>query len=143
MASTGRSPTPVQSGNFEDEVDFGGSEPSSPRSTEDDKSHNSTPTAQSCQGSSGKQAAAETSKPVAIKGIILVSEAFTEINAGLVIVLASRHRSPIPESELVDPDRDPDELATIASSATVTMLTASYRPPNRPVILKQLFLVDC
>ena len=117
MASTGRSPTPVQSGNFEDEVDFGGSEPSSPHSTEDEKSHNSTPTAQSCQGLTDKQAAAETSKPIAIKGIILVSEAFTEINAGLVIVLASRHRSPIPESDLVDPDRDPDELATIASSA--------------------------
>ena len=55
--------------------------------------------------------------PVANKGIILVSEAFTEINAGLVIVLASRHRSPIPESDLVDPDRDPDEHAAIASTA--------------------------
>ena len=110
MASTGRSPTPAQSGNFEDEVDFGGSEPSSPHPTEgeNERSHNSTPTAQSCQGSTDKQAAAETSKPVAIKGIILVSEAFTEINAGLVIVLASRHRSPIPESDLVDPDRDPE-----------------------------------
>ena len=70
MASTGRSPTPVQSGNFEDEVDFGGSEPSSPHSTEDDKSHNSTPTAQSCQGSTDKQAAAETSKPVAITWLV-------------------------------------------------------------------------
>ena len=113
-----------------------------PTEGEDERSHNSTPTAQSCQESTDKQAAAETSKPVTIKGIILVSEAFTEINAGLVIVLASRHRSPIPESDLVDPDRDPDELATIAST-TVTMLTATYRPPNRPVILKQLSLVDC
>ena len=32
-------------------------------------------------------------------------------------MLASRHRSPILESDLVDPDRDPDELATIASRA--------------------------
>jgi len=80
-------------------------------------------------------ATAEISKPVATKGIILVNEAFTEINAGLVIVLASRHRRPIPESDLVDPDRDPDELATIAST-TVTMLTATYRPPK-------LSLVDC
>ena len=52
-----------------------------------------------------------------IKVIILVSEAFTEINAGLVIVLASGHRSPIQESDLVDPERDTDELAAIASTA--------------------------
>ena len=118
MTSASRSLTPAQSGNFEDEVDFGGSEPSSPHPTEgeDERSHNSTPTAQSCHEATGKQAAAETSKPVTIKGIILVSEAFTEINAGLVIVLASRHRSPIPVADLVDPDRDPDELAAIASS---------------------------
>jgi len=54
---------------------------------------------------------------LANKGVILVSEAFTEINTGLVIVLASRHRSPIPESDLVDPDCNPDELAAIASTA--------------------------
>jgi len=33
------------------------------------------------------------------------------------IVLASGHRSPLLESELTDPERDPDELATIASKA--------------------------
>ena len=32
---------------------------------------------------------------VASKGVILVSEAFTEINAGLVIVLASGHQGPL------------------------------------------------
>ena len=32
-------------------------------------------------------------------------------------MLASGHRSPLLESELVDPERDPDELATIASKA--------------------------
>ena len=131
MASTGRSPTPAQSGNFEGEVDFGGSEPSSPHPTEgeDERSPNSTPTTQSCQGSTDKQAAAETSKPVAIKGIILVSEAFTEINAGLVVVLASQHRSPIPESDLVDPDRDPDELATIAYRDHVDSYLSTTQPP--------------
>ena len=43
MASAGRSPTPAQTGNFEDEVDFGGSEPSSPHPTEceEEKSRNS------------------------------------------------------------------------------------------------------
>ena len=119
MASAGRLPTPAQTENFEDEVDFGGSKPSSPHSTEskEEKSRNSTPTAQSCQGSADKRATAEISKPVVTKGIILVSEAFTEINAGLVIVLASRHRSPIPEADFIDPDRDPDELATTASTA--------------------------
>ena len=30
------------------------------------------------------------------KGVILVNETFTEINAGLVIVLASGHESPVP-----------------------------------------------
>ena len=32
-------------------------------------------------------------------------------------MLASGHRSPLLESELVDPERDPDELAAIASKA--------------------------
>ena len=45
--------------------------------------------------------------------------------------IAGQFQSP----DLVDPDRDPDELATIAST-TVTMLTATYRPPK-------LSLVDC
>ena len=34
------------------------------------------------------------------KGLILVSEAFTEINAGLVIVLASGHDPPVPPNVL-------------------------------------------
>jgi len=45
------------------------------------------------------------------KGVILVSEAFTEINAGLVIILASGHESPIAEADLADSNRDPDEIA--------------------------------
>ena len=77
----------------------------------------SSPTAQSCSGSPNKRSTIEAQQPVASKGVILVSEAFTEINAGLVIVLASGHRSPLLESELTDPERDPDELATIASKA--------------------------
>ena len=65
------------------------------------------------------------------KGIILVSEAFTEINAGLVIVLASGHRSPIQESDLVDPERDPDELAAIASRAYLSHVE-SYLSTTQP-----------
>ena len=97
--------------------------------------------AQSCQRSTDKRAAAEIPKPVANKDIILVSEAFTEINAGLVIVLASGHRSLIPESDLVDPDRDPDEL--LPARPAVAMLKATCRPPNRLVILKLPCPVDC
>ena len=51
------------------------------------------------------------------KGVILVSEAFTEINAGLVIILASGHVSPIAEADLADPNRDPDEIAALVVNA--------------------------
>ena len=114
-----RAPPPDATGNFEDEVDFGGSEPPSPHPTEREevKSGNSSPTAHSCSGSADKRVTLRAPQPAASKGVILVSEAFTEINAGLVIVLASGHRSPLLETELADPERDPDELATIASKA--------------------------
>jgi hypothetical protein len=51
------------------------------------------------------------------KGVILVSEAFTEINAGLVIVLKSGHTSPVPMSDLMDINRDLDELAITITEA--------------------------
>ena len=66
------------------------------------------------------------------KGVILVSEAFTEINAGLVIVLKSGHASPVLEADLLDDDRDPDELATIITSAYhrhVESYLATTSPP--------------
>ena len=91
------------------------------------------PTAQSCPGSTDKQATTEAQQPVASKGVILVSEAFTEINAGLVIVLASGHRSPLQESDLVDSERDPDELAAVASKAYfghVESYLATTQPPS-------------
>ena len=80
-ASDVRSPPPDPTGNFEDEVDFGGSEPSSshPTEKEAEKSSNLSPTAQSCPGSTDKQATTEVQQPVASRGVILVSEAFTEI----------------------------------------------------------------
>ena len=66
-ASAVRSPPPDHTGNIEDEVDFGGSEPSSPHPTEreEEKSSNSSPTAQSCPGSTDKRATTEAQKPVA------------------------------------------------------------------------------
>ena len=60
---------------------------------------------------------AETTAECRPKGVILVSEAFTEINAGLVIVLASGHKSPVPITVLEDSDTDPDELAHVITSA--------------------------
>ena len=100
---------------------------------EAEKSSNLSPTAQSCPGSTDKQATTEAQQPVASKGVILVSEAFTEINAGLVIVLASGHRSPLQESDLVDSERDPDELAAVASKAYfghVESYLATTQPPS-------------
>ena len=55
----------------------------------------------------------ETASACRPKGVILVSEAFTEINAGLVIVLASGHDSPVPVTALEDSDTDPDEIAHV------------------------------
>ena len=114
-----RAPSPDAACNFEDEVDFGGSDPPSPHPTEREevKSGHSSPTAQSLSGSADKGVTSRAQQLLASKGIILVSEAFTEINAGLVIVLASGHQSPLLETELADPERDPDELATLATQA--------------------------
>lgn len=47
-----------------------------------------------------------------IKGDILAGEAFTEINAGLVVVLRSGHAPPLSLPDLTDKDRDSDALAT-------------------------------
>ena len=114
-----RAPSPDAACNFEDEVYFGGSDPPSPHPTEREevKSGHSSPTAQSLSGSADKGVTSRAQQLLASKGIILVSEAFTEINAGLVIVLASGHQSPLLETELADPERDPDELATLATQA--------------------------
>ena len=52
-----QAPPPDPTGNFEDEVDFGGSEPPSPHPTEreEEQSSNSSPTAQSCSSSTAKR----------------------------------------------------------------------------------------
>ena len=79
---------------------------------------------------SGQEVTLRAPQPAASKGVILVSEAFTEINAGLVIVLASGHRSPLLETELADPERDPDELAPIASKAYLDHVEGTSQPPR-------------
>ena len=105
------SPAPAP---LEEEVDFGGSESASPSSPPQQTEHlpeaqrRSEPRSPLATGAQFDR----PQQPPKPKGIILVSEAFTEINAGLVIVLASGHPSPIAAEKLTDPDRDPDELAT-------------------------------
>jgi len=68
------------------------------------RSSDSSPAASNQPTGKEKSAADNRAEVLRPKGVILVSEAFTEINAGLVIVLASGHENPIPISTLTDPD---------------------------------------
>ena len=81
-----------------------------------------------------KAAVDETATARRPKGVILVREAFTEINAGLVIVLASGHESPVPVTALEDSDTDPDEIAHIIISAyhrhVEAYLATTYPPAD-------------
>ena len=135
-----RASPPDATGNFEDEVDSG-SEPPSPHPTEreEEKSGNSSLTAHSCSGSTDKRVTLRAPQPAASKGVILVSEAFTEINARLVIVLASGHHSPLLESEL---ETQMNSLL-LAAKPTLTMLKVTSQPPCHLVTLKLPFLVVC
>ena len=76
----------------------------------------------------------ETASACRPKGVILVSEAFTEINAGLVIVLASGHESPVPVTALEDSDTDPDEIAHVITRAyhghVEAYLATTYPPAD-------------
>ena len=131
-----RAPSPDAASSFEDEVDFGGSEPPSPQPTEREelKSGHSSPTAQSRTVSADKKVTAEAPQLVASKGVILV----TEINAGLVIVLASGHQGPLQETELassyLSTTKPPDDTELAVSSGllgsplsgTATRVTADW-----------------
>ena len=130
-----RAPCFCSADNLVEEVDYGGSDGQSPCSPgqEDSISGNSSPTAQPSSAPAVVEMTPDELKWHQTKGVILVSEAFTEINAGLVIVLASGHSSPIPEADLADPDRDPDELAaliTLSYHEHVEGYLATTRPPH-------------
>ena len=71
-----------------------------------------------------------------------MSEAFTEINAGLVIVLASGHESPVPITVLEDSDTDPDEIAHDIASAYHRHVEAYLATTYPPVMLSKQSLVD-
>lgn len=117
-----------------DEVDYGGSPDPSPRmsrraSSSSDVSAQAGSTKPARTDKTADDDAAARCLP---KGVILVSEAFTEINAGLVIVLASGHESPVPTAALEDSDADPDELAreiTQAYHRHVESYLATTSPP--------------
>ena len=123
-ASPGPAPFPGSPDNPAEQVDYGGSEDASegpsPSPTPEDPTEAEVP--------------AHCEKELhPTKGVILVSEAFTEINAGLVIVLRSGHTSPVPMSELMDINRDPDELAITITEAYhrhVEAYLATTRPPE-------------
>ena len=84
-----------------------------------------------------KAAEEETAAECWPQGVILVSEAFTEINAGLVIVLASGHESPVPITVLEDSNTDPDEIAHVIASAYHRHVEAYLATTYPPVDVEQ------
>ena len=80
-------------------MDYGGSEDHSPPSPVQagSISGTSSPTAQPSHTGGAARITQKELKSHPIKGVILVSEAFT------VIILASGHESPITEADLADP----------------------------------------
>ena len=119
-----------------DEVDYGGSPDPSPRMSRraSSSSDDSSPPGSTKPTRKDKTAEDETATERRPKGVILVSEAFTEINAGLVIVLASGHESPVPITVLEDSDTDPDEIAHVITSAyhrhVEAYLATTYPPAD-------------
>ena len=118
------------------EVDYGSSPEKSPpkRSNRTPSSTDSSPTrSHRIPCGSKKQDSSNLALPLP-KGVILVSEAFTEINAGLVIVLASMHTPPVPSRVLADPDLDPDEAVGAVVRAyhmhVETYLATTFPPVN-------------
>ena len=129
-----RAPPFAYGANLADEVDYGDSPDPSPRMSRrvTSSSDDSSPAGSTKPTRKDKVAVDETATAPRPKGVILVSEAFTEINAGLVIVLASGHESPVPVTVLDDPDTDPDEIArviTIAYHRHVEAYLATTYPP--------------
>ena len=129
-------PTFLTGDNPAEEVDYGSSPEPSPRKagTRTPSSTDSSP-ARSHQSEVEARRLAECKSELRkAKGVILVSEAFTEINAGLVIVLASGHEPPVPVSVLADPDLDPDEAVDVVVKAyhihVETYLATTFPPTN-------------
>ena len=131
-----RAPPFTYGANLADEVDYGDSPDPSPRMSRrvTSSSDDSSPAGSTKPTRKDKVAEDETATAPRPKGVILVSEAFTEINAGLVIVLASGHESPVPVTVLDDSDTDPDEIARVVTSAyhrhVEAYLATTYPPAD-------------
>ena len=115
--------------------DYGSSPEPSPRKAGERSPSNtdSSPTRSYRAGSEARRIAECKRDLRTAKGVILVSEAFTEINAGLVIILASGHEPPVPNSVLADPDLDPDEAVDVVVRAYrihVKTYLATTSPPT-------------
>ena len=131
-----RAPPFTYGASLADEVDYGDSPDPSPRMSRraTSSSDDSSPAGSTKPTRKDKAAVDETATARRPKGVILVSEAFTEINAGLVIVLASGHESPVPVTALEDSDTDPDEIARVVTSAyhrhVEAYLATTYPPAD-------------
>ena len=131
-----RAPPLTYGANLADEVDYGDSPDPSPRMSRraTSSSNDSSPAGSTKPTRKDKSDVDETASACRPKGVILVSEAFTEINAGLVIVLASGHESPVPVTALEDSDTDPDEIAHVITRAyhrhVEAYLATTYPPAD-------------
>ena len=117
------------------EVDYGSSPERSPpkKTCRTSSSTDSSPTRSHRKQSRGTKQSGSDPALTSPKGVILVSEAFTEINAGLVIVLASMHTPPVPARVLADGDLDPDEAVGVVVQSYhihVESYLATTSPPD-------------
>ena len=89
MSAPLRAPFPGSSDNTVEEVDYGDSDEHSPPSPAQAGSVSGTPSSTAQPGHTGGAAniTQDEMKSHSSKGVILVSEAFTEINAGPVMIL--------------------------------------------------------
>ena len=140
-----RAPFPGSADNSGEEVDYGDSDEHSPPSPAraGSISGTSTPAVQPSHTGGAASVIQEEIRCHPTKGVILVSEAFTEINAGLVIILASGHESPIAEADLADPNRDPDEIAALVVNAYHEHVEGYLATTSPPTTRKRLCLAGC
>ena len=131
-------PTVLAGDNFADDVDYGSSPEPSPRRTGvvTPSSTDTSPTMSNRSAMGAKRTECKSELKDA-KGVILVSEAFTEINAGLVIVLASGHAPPILASALADPELDPDDVVDTVVKAYHTHVEAYLATTFPPTDIEQ------
>jgi hypothetical protein len=115
----GSAPFPGSPDNLIEQVDYDGSEVDSPSTPGQGEATSETPSQPTPRraASAPSEPPSHTQEEFHLKGVILVSEAFTEINASLVIVLKSGHPGPVLEAALRNTNPNPDEMATTITQA--------------------------